>query len=227
MFVIPQVGPLGLIPMLILLAGGSRLVRRARSLPSRRLRRLAIRHKDRFRVDQDFDPDSRALLLRAQRAIRRIRKSSVYGAGLLDVAENAMVLPRQEWEVARALSRVTQLRTEQAAMITQGVTPQVEEALTPMRGALDTVVVSVTSRIEALERYAAKVREADRAYRAHEQMRVLAERTGAYQELLAETVRDDLATAEIERLTRNAEALQEALSVSLDAARRAGDELIT
>jgi hypothetical protein len=95
-----------------------------------------------------------------------------------------------------------------------------------MRSTLDTVVASVTSRIEALERYAEKVREADRAYRAREQMRVLAERTGAYQELLVETVKDDLAASEIERLTRNAEALEQALTASLDAARLAGTELI-
>ncbi len=219
-------GPFGLIGGLFLIGSGPRVTRRLRTRPARRRRRIAIRHKDRFRVDRDFDPAARALLLRTQRAIRRISESSVSAAGLLDIAENAVVLPQQEWEVAKALSRVSQLRAEQAAMAAQGMTPQVEEALAPMRSTLDTVVASVTSRIEALERYAEKVREADRAYRAHEQMRLLIERAGAYQELLVETVRDDLAVSEIERLTRNTEALEQALSASLEAARRAGTALI-
>ncbi|MBO3745707.1 hypothetical protein J5X84_06455 [Streptosporangiaceae bacterium NEAU-GS5] len=219
------IGPAAITLPFVLVFGVRGITRRSRSSDLRRLYRTAVQYADRCRVEPDFDAEAAQLMRRAQRAIRKIKKSTVAGLGLLDPAEDAIVLPRQEWEIAKALSRVSELRREQAEMLAQDVAEEVRKAIEPLRHSLDTVVASVTQRVQALERYAAKVREADLAYKAHEHLRTLAARTGAYQELLAETVRDDIAVVEIERLARNAESLRLALTESLAEARRAGDAL--
>ncbi|WP_214109313.1 hypothetical protein [Acrocarpospora catenulata] len=190
-----------------------------------RLAALARANPGWFLVEKDFDDQTRRLMARTQRAIRRIQAATVYQRGLVDVADHELILPVEEWEIAKALNKVTVLRAEQAAMTGDGVADPVAAALAPYRATLDTVVSSVTGRIEALERYAAKILEADRLYKAHDQLRLLSERTGEYRDLLAGTVRDDLARAEIERLGRNLEQLKLALEESLVAARLAALEV--
>ncbi|WP_155339755.1 hypothetical protein [Acrocarpospora corrugata] len=186
-----------------------------------RLAELARANPGWFLIDEDFDDASRALVARAQKAARRVRKASVYRDGLLDVADHEVLLPWEEWEIARALSKVSRLRAEQDKLVAGGLAEPVEQVLTPMRETLDTVVASVTGRVEALERYAAKVREADRLFLAHHQLRALADQADEYRDLLAETVRDDLAVSELARLSSNVNRLRAALEESLDAVRQA------
>ncbi|GIH24438.1 hypothetical protein Aph01nite_27480 [Acrocarpospora phusangensis] len=221
----PQLGGLGTVLLIILGIAALSGIRRRRSAPRQRLAELARANPDWFRVDQDFDDDCRALVVRAQKAVRRVRKAEVYREGLLDVADHELMLPREEWEIAKALSKVTSLRADQAKLVAGGVADPVERALAPMRETLDTVVASVTARIEALERYAAKVQQADRLFQAHHQLRALADQADEYRDLLAGTVRDDLAIGELARLSRNADQLREALDESLAAARQAALEV--
>jgi hypothetical protein len=189
------------------------------------LRRAAQANADRFCLPGDLDENGRALLARAQDAIRRVRESEVAKAGLLESGENAVTLPQQEWQIAKTLRKVAQLRQDQRDVLAEGVTPQAEAALRPLRDALDDVESSVTARVEALERYADRTAEADAAYHAHAQVVRVARRAAEYQDLLAETVADDLAVSEIDRLARNAADLEKALHDSLDAAQQAGVEL--
>ncbi|MEV5409329.1 hypothetical protein AB0K60_10910 [Thermopolyspora sp. NPDC052614] len=189
------------------------------------LRAAAKANPDRFCLPGDLDETGRALLARAQDAIRRVRESEVARAGLLEPGENAVTLPQQEWQIAKTLRKVAQLRQDQRDVLAEGVTPQAEAALRPLRAALDEVESSVTARVEALERYADRTAEADAAYQAHAQVVRVARRAAEYQDLLAETVADELAVSEIDRLARNAADLEKALHDSLDAAQQACVEL--
>lgn len=186
------------------------------------MRAAAEANADRFCLPGDLDEKGRALLARAQQAIRRVRESEVARAGLLEAGENAVTLPRQEWQIARTLRKVAQLREDQRSVLAEGVGPAAEAALRPLRDALDDVESSVAARVEALERYAERTAEADAAYRAHAQVARVARRAAEYQDLLAETVADELAVSEIDRLTRNAADLEKALQESLKAAQQAG-----
>jgi len=189
------------------------------------LTEAAKANPDRFCLPGDLDENGRALLARAQEAIRRVQESEVARAGLLEPGENAVTLPRQEWQIAKTLRKVAQLREDQRRLLAEEVTPQAEEALRPLRKALDDVEASVAARVAALERYAERTAEADAAYRAHAQVARVADRAAEYQDLLAETVADELAVAEIDRLARNAAELKKALQESLQAAQQAAVEL--
>ena len=209
---------LGVTMLAALVALGSPSV----SLDLRRARELA-RRRDRYLVPQDLDDEGRALLARVQAAIDTVRESRVNREGLLDTVDNAVTLPRQEWEIAQVLARQAGLRGQQRAAARSGP-PEMEEALRPYREKLDLSVRAVTRRVEALERYAERVRAADEALDAHRRLEALAARAQEYDDLVAETVRDELALPAIERLTEQSDALVRGLRERLAEAARAGGE---
>ncbi|MEV4255250.1 hypothetical protein AB0J52_19030 [Spirillospora sp. NPDC049652] len=157
------------------------------------------RRRDRFVVADDLDEDARALLVRAQAAVDTVRESEVNREGLLDKAENAVLLPREEWEIAHVLAHQSRLRADDPKPVDE--LPEVAAALGVLREKLALSVTAVTRRVEALERYADRVRAADDAFRAQRRIDELTERAHEYDEVLAETVRDEMALPEIERMT--------------------------
>ena len=211
---------LGLGMLAVLVALGTPSV----SLDLRRARELE-RRRDRYLTPEELDDPGRALLARVQTAIDAVRDSEVNREGLLDTVDNAVTLPRQEWEIAQVLARQGKLRGEQNEMITSTHLPEVAAALRPLCEKLDISVDAVTRRVEALERYAERTRAADDALRAHQHLAALAEKAHEYDELLADTVRDDLALPAIERLTEQSDALVRALRDRLTQATEAGDAL--
>ncbi|WP_433326482.1 hypothetical protein [Spirillospora sp. CA-294931] len=208
---------LGLAMLAVLVAMGSP----ALSLDLQRARELD-RRRDRYLTPEDFDEDGRELLRRVQGAVDTVRDSEVNREGLLDSVDNAVELPRQEWEIAQVLARQSKLRDEHDDT---PELPEVEAALRPLRAKLELSVEAVTRRIEALERYADRAKSADRALRAHRHLEALAERAHEYDELLADTVRDDLAIPAIERLTAQSEELVADLRHRLEEATEASGEL--
>ncbi|MFD0541503.1 hypothetical protein ACFQY7_54540 [Actinomadura luteofluorescens] len=194
------------------------------SLDLRRARELE-RRRDRYLVPEDFDDDGRALLARVQAAVDAVRDSQVNREGLLDAVDNAVTLPRQEWEIAQVLAKQSRLRTDHADMAGTETIPEVQAALRPLRDKLDTSVEAVTRRIEALERYAERARSADEVLRAQRHLESIAEKAHEYDELLADTVRDDLALPAIERLTEQGDELLRTLRERLAQAAEAGGEL--
>ncbi|RFU36910.1 hypothetical protein DZF91_35635 [Actinomadura logoneensis] len=161
------------------------------------------KRRDRFVMPDELDEEARSLLTRTQAAVDAVRESQVNREGMLERAENALVLPREEWEVARTLARQSRLRAEVAEP--EDELPEVAAALRGLREKLELSVAAVTRRVEALERYAERVRAADEVLRAQRRVADLAERAHEYDALLAETVRDDMALPEIERLTGRSE----------------------
>ncbi|MFI0354102.1 hypothetical protein [Actinomadura sp. 9N407] len=208
---------LGLAMMAVLVALGSPAV----SLDLQRARELA-RRRDRYLTPEDLDDDARGLLGRAQEAIDAVRDSEVNREGLLDDVDNAVTLPRQEWEIAQVLARQSKLRSEHRVWAASEV-PEVGAALRPFQEKLDLSVQAVTRRVEALEHYAERTRAADEALRAQRHLDDLAARAHEYDDLLADSVRDDLALPAIERLTEQSDALVRTLRDRLAEAAEAAE----
>jgi hypothetical protein len=191
-----------------------------------RARELRLR-RDRYLTPEDLDEDGRALLSRTQSAVDAVQGSEVNREGLLDTVDNAVTLPQQEWEIAQVLARQSRLRGEQSELLGEGAEPEVEAAMLPLLEKLDLSVQAVTRRIEALEHYADRTRAADQAYRAHRQLTEIAARAHVYDELVADTVRDDLAVPAIQRLAEQSDELVQTLRSRLTEAGEAATELPT
>jgi hypothetical protein len=181
----------------------------------------ARRHDGRYFLPEDFDEQAGQVLGRAQRAIGTVLRSHVNAEGLLDDARNAVMLPEQEWEIARLLAKLSMLRAEHRELIARGIAPEVAAVVRPLQSALDASEAAVVARVEALERYAGHVAEAERAYHARGQIETLRARLPHYEELLAESGADALAVPEIERLAQDADDVERALRRSVSSAHEA------
>ncbi|MET8869586.1 hypothetical protein ABZW11_42215 [Nonomuraea sp. NPDC004580] len=178
-------------------------------------------YEGRYVLAGDLDESAARLLERAQRATATVTGSRVNTDGLLDDVRNAVMLPAQEWEIARLLGKLSALRTKHRETVSQGLTPEVAAVAEPLARALDNSEEAVLARVEALERYAASVIEAERAYVAHHQIEELRGRMHQYEELVAETGADGFAVPELERLAADADRLEQALRRSVSSAREA------
>ncbi|MFI9591551.1 hypothetical protein [Nonomuraea sp. NPDC052265] len=178
-------------------------------------------YRGRYLLPEDFDRDAADVLARAQRAIGSVLRSHVNAEGLLDGARNALMLPAQEWEIARLLAKLSALRAEHEALVSRGIAPEVAAVIEPLDRALATSEAAMIARVEALERYAGHVAEAERAYHARGQIEELRARLPRYEELLAETGADALAVPEIDRLAEDADHLEQVLRRSVRSAHEA------
>ncbi|WP_433508871.1 hypothetical protein ACQP2T_33425 [Nonomuraea sp. CA-143628] len=175
----------------------------------------------RYLLADDFDAEAKVVLARAQRAIGAVLRSHVNAEGLLDDARNAVMLPEQEWEIARLLAKLSALRGEHKELLARGIAPEVAAVIEPLDRALVTSEAAVVARVEALERYAGHVAEAERAYHARGQIEELRARLPRYEELLAESGADALAVPEIEKLAEDADDLERLLRRSVSSAHEA------
>jgi hypothetical protein len=178
-------------------------------------------YEGRYVLAADLDESSRRLLARARRAVATITHSAVNVEGLLDDVRNAVMLPAQEWEIARLLAKLSALRTKHRETMSEGITPEVAVVAEPLARALDSSEDAVVARVEALERYAVNVAEAERAYRAHHQIEELRGRLHQYEELVSESGADGFAVPEITRLAEDADQLEQALRRSVSSAHEA------
>ncbi|MET7329522.1 hypothetical protein [Nonomuraea sp. NPDC005650] len=181
----------------------------------------ARRHEGRYVMREQLDEPARALMIRAQTAIDQVMSSGVNAEGLLDDVRNAVMLPAQEWEIARLLAKLSELRAEHEEVVAEGLTPEVAAVAEPLAQALDSSQQAVIARVEALERYAGHVADAERAYRARHQIERLNAKLPRYEELLAESGADGAAVPELSRLSDDADRLEQALRDSVSSAHEA------
>ena len=181
----------------------------------------ALRYEGRFVLGEDLDEGARALLSRARAAVEAVMDSRVNAEGLLDGVRNAVMLPEQEWEIARLLAKLSALRSEHEEVVAEGLTPEVAAVAEPLGEALASSEQAVLARVEALERYAGHVAEAERAYRARHQIERFGAKLPRYEELLAESGADRSAVPELGRLTEDADRLEETLRDSVTSAHEA------
>lgn len=175
----------------------------------------------RYVLPEHLDEPARALMGRTQAAVEQVMESGVNAEGLLDGVRNAVMLPVQEWEIARLLAKLSELRAEHEEVVAEGLTPEVAAVAEPLAHALDSSERAVLARVEALERYAGHVADAERAYRARRQIERFSARLPRYEELLAESGADGSAVPELGRLSDDADRLEQALRDSVSSAHEA------
>ncbi|TDE58222.1 hypothetical protein E1295_05905 [Nonomuraea mesophila] len=178
-------------------------------------------YEGRYVFTGDLDEPAARLLARARQAIATVSGSRVNAEGLLDDVRNAVMLPAQEREIARLLAKLSALRTKHEKVVSAGLTPGAQAVAEPMAQALNSSEAAVLARVEALERYAANVADAERAYLARHQIEELLGEAHAYEELAAETGADTFAVPELEHLAADAAQLEQALRRSVDSAHEA------
>ncbi|MGI5285873.1 hypothetical protein ACQEVF_21410 [Nonomuraea polychroma] len=145
--------------------------------------RRYCRYAGHYVIPSALDDAALDLLARARQAVMDVSGSRVHRLGLLDAVANDVVLPERLWEIASLLRTHTELRAEQAAALGEVMTPELAAVLQAQREALGLSVAAVAARVEELEAYARRVREADAALRAQE----LQKSNERYRDLLART----------------------------------------
>lgn len=177
---------------------------------------LGRRHHGRYYLDADFGDVVLKYVRRAQVAITTVMDSDVDSAGLLDEVANDVALPQQEWEIAETCAELTRLKRKLRRLRKSG---SVEEILAPQWEALRLSGEAIERRVAALERYADLTRQADEAFQQWKALQELEEVSADARELLARTVRDDLAVAEIDDLADRTPL--DHLQLTIEEARRA------
>jgi hypothetical protein len=165
----------------------------------------------RYLTGADFDPRARALLRRAQDAVDAVTSAQVYRTGLVDQPAVSAALTEQEWDIALALREQSGLRAKRAELSGLSGRPGLSGLLDRHVQAAQAAEDSVASRVAALERYVAEIREADAAYRDWQQAAALADLSGPHLDMLARTAADQYHIAEIEAMSRHARAIHLAL----------------
>ncbi|MCF6474542.1 hypothetical protein FAF44_40100 [Nonomuraea sp. MG754425] len=193
---------------------------------TRRRLHLAREHANQYVLPEDLDYPCQQLLRRAQNAVEVIMRSSVHKAGLIDSIDNQVSLPEEVWQIAQRLRKLSSMHAEQGRIIPRELPPGMEEAFTPYTKALDAAWTSLSQRVRHLEKYAKQVLKADKAYHAHLRLEKLAAKTPEYQQLIAETVRDDLAHERILELSDQAAHVRKLFEESILQARQTAGELL-
>ena len=174
----------------------------------------------------DLDPSGCELLLRAQCAIDSSLHSGVYTNSAAERTVEESVLRQHEWEIATALRRLTRRRAEYRASCQEGEPgPMTAGVLDGQQRALKLVLDSIESRVIALERYVATLEAADTAERDLERALRVSSQNDSYLDLIARTVADEHAIAEIADLTERAAIPRQAYLESLHRASLAAEVL--
>lgn len=210
----------GLVGLVRLMVSGSQ------DRAARRRLELAQRHADRYVLPEDLDYPCQVLLRRAQDAAEAILDSAVHRAGLIDTIDNRVTLPEEVWQIAQRLRKLSGMHAEHSKLVPRDLPSGLEDAFRPYSTALDAAWTSMARRVRNLEKYAKQVRKADKVFHAHQRLEALAARTGDYQQLVAETVHDDLARAHIRELADQAVRVRRAFEDSIRQAREAAGELL-
>ncbi|MFC0627956.1 hypothetical protein [Kribbella deserti] len=183
-------------------------------------RKTARRHHGKYLLAADFDEPAARLMIRAQRAVRTVLGAEVTTRGLLDDMQNELVLPEQLWDLGQVLREQTVLRARQREVAGGMATAELEAVLGPQRRALIRSETAIERKVEALEKYAERVRVADAALRAEEAL----QDGDRYIELLARTEPVGDSTT-VQGLADEVSRLQDTLARSIESARAAGRTL--
>ena len=165
-------------------------------------------HHGRYLTDHDFDAPSRVLLRRAQDAIDQVTSSEVYQADVLDHAAVGTALAGQEWDIAAALREQARLRARRAELSEISPGPSTAALLESQAQTARLAESSTVARVEALERYAGEVRQADAAYLDFRQAWTLSRLQAEHQDMVARTAADEHGIAEIEAMSEQARTLR-------------------
>jgi hypothetical protein len=220
----------------------------AKVLQERQRRKAEERRRQLQLSRRLLDPECSDLLRRAEAAEESILWFYARGENLLDAPVDVELLRDNVEEVLNAGVKISNLRAQQRAIAEKSLTcgicggrgcsacggrgrtgdmpsSMTAAVLEPQKKALAMVLRSMTSRVENLEHYALSVKTVDRTYRdwigAQEAERL----NDPVRDVLAETLRDELAVEELRRLTDRANIAKEAFRRSIYEANLAGETL--
>ncbi|MFF8994437.1 hypothetical protein ACF09H_31845 [Streptomyces sp. NPDC014983] len=194
----------------------------ARRRKDRTRLRVIRESREQYVLDGDLVPAAGQLLARASRAVDAVRRSEVHRDNYLDRQRNDVVLPEKEWEIAETLRVYSRLeRSTPASAEGEKARPVLDAHRTVLQATLD----GIERRVTALETYAEQTAEADRRYAEFLQIKQLSATGHELLELLARSVRDDLAVAEIDNLAEGAATVGEAFKTALAEARESAHAL--
>ncbi|MFI7633310.1 hypothetical protein [Nonomuraea sp. NPDC049400] len=193
---------------------------------TRRKLRLAREYANYYILPEDLDYPCQMLLRRAQNAVDAIMASRVHRDGLIDSIDNQVSLPEEVWQIAQRLRRLSSMHAEHGRLIPRELPTGLEDAFKPYSNALDAAWTSLSRRVRHLEKYAKQVIKADRVYHAHRRLEALAAKTPEYQQLIADTVRDELGRQHIRELSDQATHVRKLFEESILQARQAAGELL-
>ncbi|MFD2350274.1 hypothetical protein ACFSTC_14440 [Nonomuraea ferruginea] len=193
---------------------------------TRRRLALAYEYANYYILPEDLDYPCQVLLRRAQRAAEAILGSQVHREGLIDTIDNRVTLPEEVWQIAQRLRKLSAMHAEHGKLVPRELPTGLKDAFKPYSTALDAAWTSLSKRVRNLEQYAKQVVKADRVFHAHRRLEALAARTPDYQELIADTVRDDMARAHLRELTDQAAHARKLFEESIHQARQAAGELL-
>jgi hypothetical protein len=144
---------------------------------------------------ESLDEPGRVLLTRTQTALGTILGSRVRAAGLLLTDVPEQVLREHEWQIARKLREVTDLRRVLAENI-PGASPgpMTTQVLSAQRQAIEMAHQAIAARVTALDRYARQVAAADDADRDWRDAVKLSKLNDRYLDLVARTASDECAS---------------------------------
>ncbi|MEU6680872.1 hypothetical protein [Streptomyces sp. NPDC046925] len=182
-----------------------------------RNRRFVAGSGDRWVRPRDLTEEAQDLLVRTQRAADAILGSDVHRLSLLDQTRNELMLPAHEWEIATALRDYSRLVRQEPA---EPGSRKVTDLLAKRRAALEVSRDGLERRVAALEAYACQVVQADAGYEELQQLQLLSDTSPELLDLLARTVRDDLAVAELDGLTGEAAVVADTFTKALKAAKQ-------
>ncbi len=203
----------------------------ARSVAPRATRRAVpaawLRDYQNFVGSPDLDDICRKLLHRAQQAINTILHSDVYANESLNYIVMEPDLRRHEWEIATALREITKRRAEYKRNATvEAAGPMTATVLDSHRRAITLAQDATTSRIAALEGYAAELKAADAAKRDLLSALKVSRYNDRYLDLVARTAADEKAIAELTGMTGQAAAAAVAFHESLQQVNSAAEALV-
>jgi len=180
------------------------------------LRQSTVRDRPRARqshrqTPEDLDGPSRSLLQRAVTAISTVTSSQVYQDDVVDRRAVGTILADQQRDITIALHEQARLRARRAELPGFSAGPMTAEIRDTQTQAAELAESSLAARVQALERYAAEIREADAAYRDWQQAGRLADLESQHLDMLARTAADEHRIAEIEAMSQQARAVRLAL----------------
>jgi hypothetical protein len=158
-----------------------------------------------------LDGPSRVLLGRVKDAVDVITSSQVCQDGLVDRAGMSMALADQQRDIAAALREQARLRARRDELPVISAGPMTDAIRDSQAQAARLSESSLAARVNALERYAAEIREADAAYQDWKHAARLSELDGKHLDMLARTAADEQGIAEIETMSLQARAVRLAL----------------
>jgi hypothetical protein len=171
------------------------------SLDQVRRNRVFNRCAGRFVVREQLDPGAQQLLDRAFVAMRKVRNSQLAEDGMIDRAAAAVVFAEQRWNLARDVADQARVRRELQRV---GQSPQGKRTSAKAdekRAEVEESEAASAAQVEALERYAESVREADDIYRDEKEAHRLDESIGDLcTELRARTAGQEVREADLENL---------------------------